>query len=605
MILRANSLVLYKGRPAIIKQAFEKKLTIELGDGHSASVRPKDVTLLHPGPIGNLLELQPVSGDALTARELLDGQSTTLSELTELTYGVYTPSTAWAAWQLVEEGIYFSGSPEAINTHDSGKVEEILAARRFKAAEEEAWLRFVAEVTAGMIPADGERYLADVIDLAQGRSETSRVLGRLGKPQTPESAHEFLLAIGWWTPAVNPHPIRLSLPTESPVLFVERMPATDRRDLTHLLALAIDDEGSNDPDDAISLDGERLWVHIADAAVLVTPDNPIDLEARNRGANLYLPEGTVRMLPDEVTDQLALGLQPESPALSFAFSSSPNGETELLEIVRSRIKVTRTTYEAAELELDQPPYRALSDMAAGFLQRRVANGAIEIDLPEVKIKVSPDGQVSVRPLPPLDSRQLVRESMLMVGEAVGRLGLEHEIPLAYTFQAPPQVLETPASGLAGMFAQRRAMQRSQQRTTPGRHAGLGLDVYVQATSPLRRYLDLVAHQQLRTHLAGEEPMTSAEVTLRIGLADAVTSAVRTAERLSNQHWILVYLLQNPVWEGDGVVVEHKPGREIVLIPDLAWETELYQRRPQELNSVVRLAIESVDIPNRQARFKLI
>jgi exoribonuclease II len=604
-MIRTNSLVLYKSRPAIIKQAFDKKLTIELTGGRTTSVRPKDVTLLHPGPIGNLLELQPVSGDVLTAWELLDGQSITLPELSELTYGVYTPSTAWAAWQLVEEGTYFSGSPEAISTHDSGKVEEILAARRVKAAEEEAWRRFVGEVAAGVIPSDGERYLADVIDLAQGRSDTSRVLGRLGKPQTQESAHEFLLAIGWWTPAVNPYPIRLSLPIESPDLYVERMPATDRRDLTHLLALAIDDEGSNDPDDAISLDGERLWVHIADAAALVTADNPIDLNARHRGANLYLPEGTVRMLPEEVTKQLALGLQPESPALSFALSISSTGETELLEIVPSRIKVTRTTYEAAEVEIDQPPYRALAGMAAGFLQRRIANGAIEIDLPEVKIKVGPDGRVSVRPLPPLGSRQLVRESMLMVGEAVGRLGLEHEIPLGYTYQAPPQAFETPTSGLAGMFAQRRGMQRSQQRTTPGRHSGLGLDLYVQATSPLRRYLDLIAHQQLRAYLRGEKLLTSAEVTLRIGLADAVTSAVRAAERLSNQHWILVYLLQNPDWEGDGVVVEHKLGREIVLIPDLAWEAELYQRRPHELNSVVRLAIESVDIPNRQARFRLI
>ncbi|MFO7664677.1 MAG: RNB domain-containing ribonuclease, partial [Chloroflexota bacterium] len=458
-MIRANSLVLYKGRPAVIKQAFEKKLTIELPDGHSASVRPKDVTLLHPGPVGNLNELQPVIGDPLTAWELLDGQSTTLSELTELTYGVDTPSTAWAAWNLVEEGTYFSGSPEAINTHDSRKVEEILAARRIKATEEEAWQRFAEGVTAGIVPADGRFYLDDVVAMALGRSETSRVLTRLGKPQTQESAHELLLAVGRWKPTDNPYPARLGLPVKSPVMLVDKLPETDRRNLIHLLALAIDDEGSSDPDDAISLDGERLWIHIADTAALVTPDNPIDLEARNRGANLYLPEGTVRMLPDEVTDQLALGLQPESPALSFAFSLSPTDETELLEIVPSRIKVTRTTYESTELKLDQPPYRTLWAVAERFLLQRIANGAVEIDLPEVKIRVGLDGRVSVKPLPPLRSRQLVRESMLMVGEAVGRLGLEHDLPLAYTFQAPPQAFEAPANGLAGMFAIRRAMQR--------------------------------------------------------------------------------------------------------------------------------------------------
>ena len=54
-----------------------------------------------------------------------------------------------------------------------------------------------------------------------------------------------------------------------------------------------------------------------------------------------------------------------------------------------------------------------------------------------------------------------------------------------------------------MFARRRTMTASQPSSQPGRHAGLGLDQYVQATSPLRRYLDLVVHQQLRAFLAGD------------------------------------------------------------------------------------------------------
>ena len=70
-----------------------------------------------------------------------------------------------------------------------------------------------------------------------------------------------------------------------------------RRDLTHLPAFAIDDEENQDPDDAVSLDGERLWVHVADVAALVAPDSEADLEARGRGANLYLPERIVNMLP--------------------------------------------------------------------------------------------------------------------------------------------------------------------------------------------------------------------------------------------------------------------------------------------------------------------
>jgi exoribonuclease-2 len=116
---------------------------------------------------------------------------------------------------------------------------------------------------------------------------------------------------------------------------------------------------------------------------------------------------------------------------------------------------------------------------------------------------------------------------------------------------------------------------------------------------------LLAHQQLRAYLRGESPLETAAVTLRIGTADAVAGAVRSAERLSNQHWTLVYLMQHADWQGPGVVVENKPGRDVVLIPELAWETEMYRRPARPLDSLLRLTVESVDLPNRTVRFRVL
>jgi exoribonuclease-2 len=607
---RVESLVLYKGQPAVVRQIADKKLTIETAGGDSISVRPKDVALLHPGPSPHPRQLKAVDGDLQTAWELLDGGTTTLADLAELAFGEYSPATAWTAWRLVADGVYFEGAPDAVTAHTPKKVAEIQIAREAKAAEERAWEAFVARAAAGRVALDDERYLTDVIALALGRTESSRTLRRLGRAETPEAAHALLLSIGRWQPADNPYPARKGVTTEQPVLPTEPLPDEPRRDLTHLLSLAIDDEGSGDPDDAISLDGDRLWVHVADVAALVAPDSPVDVEARGRAANLYLPEATVRMLPDELTDRLALGLQSISPALSFAIAPQPDGDLELVEIVPSWVRATRTTYEAAEELIAASPYRELLAIAERNRARRLAGGAVEIDLPEVKVRAAVDGSVVIRPLPTLRSRTLVREAMLMVGEAVGRYGIAHELPLAYTVQDPPTGDESLPGDLAGasssiMWAQRRLMQRSRPSTAPGRHAGLGLDVYVQATSPLRRYLDLLAHQQLRAHLRGETPLNAAAVTLRIGTADAIAGAVRAAERLSNQHWTLIYLMQHTDWQGEGIVVENKPGRDVVLIPELAWEAEMYRRPPRPLDSVVRLAIESVDLPNRAARFKIL
>ena len=108
-----GSLVLYKNRPARILHAGEK-IEIEIEAGKALKVRTKDITLLHPGPLRSLDELQPQAGDIETAWELLAGSTTSLAELADLAYGSYSPATAWDAWQLVTEGIYFRGTPETI-----------------------------------------------------------------------------------------------------------------------------------------------------------------------------------------------------------------------------------------------------------------------------------------------------------------------------------------------------------------------------------------------------------------------------------------------------------------------------------------------------------
>ena len=146
-----------------------------------------------------------------------------------------------------------------------------------------------------------------------GRRTSSRALRELGRTQSPERAHALLCELGHWNAAVNPYPQRLEVDTRAPQAALPDLSEETRRDLTHLGAFAIDDEGSKDPDDALSWHDNRLWVHVADVAALVPPDSDADLEARARGCNLYLPEDTVPMLPPEATHALGLGLQAVSP----------------------------------------------------------------------------------------------------------------------------------------------------------------------------------------------------------------------------------------------------------------------------------------------------
>ena len=218
------------------------------------------------------------------------GETTTLAELAELAYEVFTPATAWAAWQLVEDGLYFRGTRAEVVAASAEEVAQELAARRAKAAEEQAWGEFLERAGQGQFSPDDARFLREVEDLALGRQPKSRVLRELGRSQSPENAHALLLELGYWDFAVNPYPHRLKLPVDPPLVELPDLPDEKRVDLTHLPAFAIDDEGSQDPDDALSLDGNRLWVHVSDPAVLVKPDSPADLEARLRGAKLRRSE---------------------------------------------------------------------------------------------------------------------------------------------------------------------------------------------------------------------------------------------------------------------------------------------------------------------------
>jgi exoribonuclease-2 len=193
--------------------------------------------------------------------------------------------------------------------------------------------------------------------------------------------------------------------------------------------------------------------------------------------------------------------------------------------------------------------------------------------------------------------------MLLAGEAAARYAIAHQLPFPYTTQASPDLPE-PTEGLAGMYAIRRSFKRSQQTSVPAPHAGLGLTVYARVTSPLRRYLDLVVHQQLRAHLRGDVLLDEQEMLGRVGAAEAVTGGVRQAEALAIRHWTLVYLLQHPNWFGEGILVDKRDRRGTVLIPALGMEIRLHLPNDLPLNYSIPLVLQGVNLAELDVHFQI-
>lgn len=621
-------LVAYKGKLALAEMEGGRVL-VRLPEG-GQRVRPKDVLVLYafqgpaaPSALPSLEEAEPlVPEEQLQAAwELLLGEAVSLREFAELVYGAYTPEAACRAFFLLQKTDLFTLEGEKVRAR---RKEEVEALHRRKEEERARALAFREGLEALR---RGERVgplLKEVEALALGRRPDSPVLKALGLPETPEAAHAFLLRLGAWR-YENPHPARLGLlgfalsgkeALPQPELPVGKLPREPRRDLTHLPALAIDDEGSQDPDDAVYAvregEGFRLFVHVADVAALVPPDSPIDLEARRRGASLYLPEGTVAMLPVAVTEALGLGLNPVSPALTFELLVSEEGELLQTAIYPSWIRAVRLSYrEALEIAHSpkggehQPVLRHLAQLAQVFRNRRLAQGGIDLSFPEVKVRLEGE-RVRILPLPPYESRIWVREAMLLAGYAAAHFALENGLPIPFATQGASDPLpldQAGEGGLAGMWVQRKRMRRAQLKAQPAPHRGLGLAVYAQATSPLRRYLDLVVHQQIRALLKGEKPLSREEVLLRVGAAEAVADSVREAERKSREHWTLVHLLQEG-YEGVGVLVEKRKGQGVFFLPELGLSTPVALDQDLPLNAEARLRFVEADLPTLSARFVL-
>lgn len=448
---------------------------------------------------------------------------------------------------------------------------------------------------------------SEVESVARGKQEKSRTLRDLSQPETPEAAHTLLLRLGLWSEARTPYADRLRVALTGVDLPVPDFAAEERLDLTHLPVFAIDDEGNQDPDDAVGIEDigggrTRLWVHVADVAALVPPDSALDMEARSRGATLYLPDQTIHMLPNALVNRAGLGLHEVSPALSICLDLDADGNADAVDVVLTSVRVKRLAYLEAQARLaaGEEPFVTLARLARASQVLRESEGALSIDLPEVRVKADDDGVV-VFPLPKPEMRFVVQECMTLAGWGAAIFADDNDIPLPFATQDYP-TREVYGETLSAQWARRKTLARTRFRPSPGPHHGMGLDLYAQVTSPMRRYLDLVVHQQLRAFLAGREPMSSQVMASHIAQAQLNADGTRQAERLSRKHHTLRFIAAQPDKLWDAVVVDRRGPQATLLIPDLAFDVPI--STPAAVGTTLKLKLSDVNLPNLTVRARI-
>jgi exoribonuclease-2 len=250
----------------------------------------------------------------------------------------------------------------------------------------------------------------------------------------------------------------------------------------------------------------------------------------------------------------------------------------------------------------EPEIQAIAGLAQKRKTWRNNQGAISITMPEAMIKVKND-EISIDILDESPSRQLVAEMMILAGEVAARYAQSHNIPLPFRGQPQPELppeeelLQLPP-GFVRFCALRRCMPKSEMSTTPLRHAGLGLDTYTQATSPIRRYSDLLTHFQLKAHLRGEEPPFSAEQIREVMMTvSSTTQELTMVERQTNRYYALEYLRRHPEQAWEVIVLmwlREDSNLALILLEDIGLQLPMMFKRSVKLGERVLVKVALAD-----------
>ncbi len=612
MIIKTNSLVLYKTKAAIVTEIANDKYTIRTCSGDKKSVRLKDIAFLHSGPCNTVPAAAALPGkDTLNeCVELMGSDSMSFADFTELVFNSYTPGNALAAAELLAQDIYFSGSVDSdITAHTAEHINNILQKEMQKQAAADARTALLERIRTGSVTPEDGNALREIENVAYGKTTSSKLMHELSIEATPEKAQTLLLKLKVWNDFDNnPHLRRLEFNPDPEYPALPALPEEERLDLTHLASYAIDDADSNDPDDAIAYDAENdlVWVHIADPAAVVPFGSELEQFTCEQGATSYLPEKITHMLPEGTVDIFGLGLNETSPALSFGIKINDQGEADLEKLCLSRVKVERYNYVQAEMLMQHNDFMPLVEAIERFRQYRTGNNAVMIRLPEVKIKVDiAQRSIAIKELDRSPARELVANAMMAAGHAAAKFAVKNDIPLAFAVQSDPEMTERPET-LPGMYELRKSCRISTLSTLPGKHAGLGLEPYARVTSPLRRYEDLLNHIQLRKYLANTEPLSMSVMDERLAISEPAAVLRSKLERQCREYWTLVYLKNQPEnWHGSAIYIAKPDERSVWLLPELAYEFKNRYNARISLGESVKVECIASDPATLSAQFRIL
>lgn len=201
------------------------------------------------------------------------------------------------------------------------------------------------------------------------------------------------------------------------------------------------------------------------------------------------------------------------------------------------------------------------------------------------------------------------EMMVLCNSMMARFCVINSIPAAYRVQ--PEPISSGASEVnydpVAHYRLMRSAQPARISTSPGRHHGLGVSEYLQATSPLRRFLDLVTQRQIANTLAGSPPPYSEESIAGIAQrAEVQRKELAAVEGQRRRYWTLRFfeqLMSEGRTEYDAIVLEnHRRGSSLLELADFPFRVQAELPTGVSAGDRIALQLRDVDLWRRVAHF---
>ena len=356
-------------------------------------------------------------------------------------------------------------------------------------------------------------------------------------------------------------------------------------------AFSIDDVTTTEIDDAFSVQaldggGFRIGIHIAAPALGIARGSALDEIARNRLSTVYMPGRKITMLPEPVIDAFTLLAGDAPPALSLFVDVSQDGRPLRHETRVERVPIAANLHLSAldesftrEPRADDAPWtaelRALWRLAQALFEARGKPDFTRTDYSfYVDWDAAPEGRVTIVPRPrgsPLD--KLIAELMIHVNSTWGRLLADARVAGLYRTQGNGKV---------------------KMSTRASQHQGLGVSHYLWASSPLRRYADLLNQRQIIAVVQGVKPPyadNDAELFGTLADFEATYASYAEFQARMEHYWCLRWLLQESVTETTGTVLRES----LVRLEALPLTVRLADMPALPVDTRVRVAIGRIDL----------